>query len=79
MEAKEEELIRSLIDYDPELRKYYEEHVGLKRRLEELRQKTYLTPAEEIEEKHIQKRKLAGKDRIMEILVHHRQGLSEKI
>ena len=79
MEAKEEEFIRSLIDSDPELRQYYEEHVGLKQRLEELRQKPYLTPAEEVEEKRIQKQKLAGKDRIMEILAHHRQGLAGKI
>jgi uncharacterized protein YdcH (DUF465 family) len=79
MEAKEEELIHFLIDSDSELRRYYEEHVGLKRRLDELRQKPYLTPSEEIEQKRIQKRKLAGKDRIMEILARHRQDLNGKI
>jgi len=72
MEAKEEALIRSLIDTDPELRWYYEEHVELKRQLEDLRQKPYLTEEEEIEQKRIQKQKLAGKDRIMEILARHR-------
>lgn len=76
MEAKEEELIRSLMDDDPELRKYYEEHGVLKRRLEELRKKPYLTPAEEMEQKRIQKQKLAGKDRIMEILAHHKSKQS---
>ncbi|MBI3245754.1 MAG: DUF465 domain-containing protein [Deltaproteobacteria bacterium] len=74
MEAKEEALIRSLIDVNPELRKYHEEHVELKQRLETLRQKTYLTEDEEIEQKLIQKRKLASKDHMMEILARHRQA-----
>jgi uncharacterized protein YdcH (DUF465 family) len=74
MEVKEEALIRSLIDTNPELRRHYEEHVELKRRLEELRQKPYLTEEEKVEEKRIQKQKLAGKDRMMEILVRHRQA-----
>jgi len=72
MEVKEEALIRSLIDTDPELRQHYEEHVALKRRLDDLRQKPYLTEEEEIEQKRIQKQKLAGKDRMMEILARHR-------
>ena len=74
MEAKEEALIRSLIATDPELRRYYEEHRELKRRLEELRQRPYLTEEETLEEKRIQKQKLAGKDRMMEILARHRQN-----
>ncbi|HXG22469.1 MAG TPA: DUF465 domain-containing protein [Methylomirabilota bacterium] len=74
MEAKEEALIRSLMDTDPELRRYYEEHVELKQRLEALRQKPHLTEEEELEQKRIQKQKLAGKDRMMEILARHRQA-----
>jgi uncharacterized protein YdcH (DUF465 family) len=74
MEAREETLIRSLIDTDPELRRHYEDHSELKRRLEVLRQKPYLTEEEEIEQKRIQKQKLAGKDRMMEILARHRQA-----
>jgi uncharacterized protein YdcH (DUF465 family) len=74
MEVKEEALIRSLIDTDPELRRYYEEHAELKRRLEDLRQKPYLTEEEEVEQKQIQKQKLAGKDRMMEILARYRQA-----
>jgi len=74
MEAKEEALIRSLAGTDPELRRHYEEHVELKKRLEDLRQKPFLTEEEEIEQKRIQKQKLAGKDRIMEILARHRQA-----
>lgn len=73
MDVKEEELIRSLIDADPELRRHYEEHAQLKQRLQELREKSFLTEEEEIEEKTIQKQKLAGKDRIMEILARHKR------
>jgi uncharacterized protein YdcH (DUF465 family) len=72
MEKHEEELIHTLLDRDAELRRYYEEHLELERQLEELRQKPYLTPAEEMEQKRIQKIKLAGKDRIMEIVRRYR-------
>jgi uncharacterized protein YdcH (DUF465 family) len=74
MEAKEEALIRSLVDTDRELRQHYDEHAELKKRLEDLRQKPFLTEEEEIEQKRIQKQKLAGKDRMMEILARHRQA-----
>jgi uncharacterized protein len=73
MEAKEEAQIRSLIHADPELRRYYEEHVELKQQLEGLRQKSHLTEEEELEQKRIQKQKLAGRDRMMEILARYRQ------
>ena len=73
MELREESLIRSLMETDTELRRYYEEHVALKRQSEEFKQKLHLTEEEEFELKRIQKQKLAGKDRIMEILSRHRQ------
>ena len=73
MELKEEAQIRSLLNTDPELRRCYEEHVELKHQLEGLRQKSYLTEEEELEQKRIQKQKLAGKDRMMEILARYRQ------
>ncbi len=74
MDVKEEAQIRSLIDTNPELRWYYEEHVELKRQLEGLRQKSHLTEEEEFEQKRIQKQKLAGRDRMMEILARYRQA-----
>lgn len=73
MEAREEERIRSLLDVEPELRRHYDEHVQLKQRLQELRDKPFLTEEEEVEEKTIQKRKLAGKDRMMEILARYKR------
>lgn len=75
MDTREEALIHSLIDTDPELRSRYEEHVELKRRLQSLRNKPYLTEEELLEQKQIQKQKLAGKDRIMEILARHQQPM----
>lgn len=68
MEKHEEEMIRSLIDRDDELRQCYEEHVELEKQLATLQHKHFLTPEEELERKRIQKVKLAGKDRMMEIL-----------
>ena len=61
MEEKDERLIQSLLEREPELRRYYDEHVDLERRLETYQQKLYLTPDEEIEKKRLQKLKLAGK------------------
>jgi len=73
MERKDEDLIKTLLDRDPELKRYYEEHVVLERQLAEFNHRAHLTPEEEVEKKRIQKLKLAGKDRIMEILSRHRE------
>ena len=72
MEKRDEELIQTLLPHDPELKQYWEEHVALERQLSELNRKLYLTPEQEVERKQLQKRKLHGKDRIMEILDKHR-------
>jgi uncharacterized protein len=74
MEVKEEQAIVSLLDRDPELKKFYEEHRELEKKLAEFQHKHHLTPEEELEMKKIQKLKLAGKDRMMEILGKHRQN-----
>ena len=72
MEEKDEALIRTLLEREPDLRRYYDEHVALERQLEAIQQKLYLTPEEEVEKKRLQKLKLAGKDKIMEILSRHK-------
>ena len=72
MEKKDEDLILSLLDREPELRRCYEEHLDLERKLGMLQTKHYLTPEEELEKKRLQKIKLAGKDKMMDILAHHR-------
>ena len=73
MEMKEEHAIVSLLDKDPELKKFYDEHRELEKKLAEFQHKHHLTPEEEVEMKRIQKLKLIGKDRMMEILAQHRQ------
>ena len=72
MERKDEDLIKTLLDRDPELKRYYDEHVTLERQLAEYQGRSHLTPEEEVDKKRIQKLKLAGKDKIMEILSRHR-------
>lgn len=72
MEAKDEQLIQTLVDRDPELKQYYEEHVQLEKQLANMNHKGFLNPDEEVERKRLQKVKLAGKDRIMEILSRYR-------
>ena len=74
MESREEQAIVSLMDKDPELKKYYEEHQALEKKLSEFQHKHYLSPDEEMEMKRIQKLKLVGKDKMMEILGKHRQS-----
>ena len=74
MEHREEQAIVSLLDRDPELKRFYEEHQELEKHLAIFQHKHHLSPEEEIEMKRIQKLKLAGKDKIMEILGKHRQN-----
>jgi uncharacterized protein YdcH (DUF465 family) len=73
MENSEKMAIVSLLDRDPELRQYYEEHQELEKKLDQFQHKLHLSPDEEVEKKRLQKMKLAGKDKIMEILGRHRQ------
>ncbi len=74
MEAKEEQVIVSLLDKDPELKKYYEEHQDLEKKLLEYHHRHHLSADEEVEMKRIQKLKLIGKDKIMQILGKYRQN-----
>jgi len=72
MESKDEEMILTLVDQDPALKAAYDEHVTLEKRLAQIDHKGYLNAEEEIERKRLQKVKLAGKDRMMEILSKYR-------
>lgn len=76
MEPREEEMIASVVDRDPELRKYYEEHLELEKRLDVLNSRMHLSPEEEVEKKRLQKQKLIGKDKIMEILGRYKPSSS---
>lgn len=72
MENSEESVIVSLLDKDPELKKYYDEHLALEKQLAAFQHKGHLSADEEVEKKRIQKLKLIGKDKMMELLGKHR-------
>ena len=71
MEQAERARIESLAQSDAELRDLWREHLELEQKLAELDQRRHPTPGELLERKRIQKLKLAGKDRIAEILSRH--------
>jgi hypothetical protein len=73
MEKRDEELIAKWLDRDPELKRYVEEHRDLERVLEGFNRRPYLTAQESLERKRLQKLKLAGRDRIEQILAKYRQ------
>lgn len=72
MDPRDEALIKSLINKDEDLKRHWEEHLEFERQLEELNRRVYLTPVEEMERKRLQKLKLAGRDKMEQILARHR-------
>ena len=67
------DLIQRLSEENPRFRKLHEEHLLFEKQLQELDERTYLTPEEDLERKKIQKLKLAGKDEMESILRDFRQ------
>jgi uncharacterized protein YdcH (DUF465 family) len=55
-----------------------EEHARLGEEVDKLAAKSFLSPAEEVQRKDLQKQKLAEKDKIMKILADYRGGASER-
>ena len=74
MEKRDLDLIEKVIDRDGELKRYVVEHRELESKLEELSNKPYLTAEQEVEVKRLKKMKLAGRDKIEEILKRYRQN-----
>ncbi len=73
MEKEDLELLEQLTVTDPELKKFWDEHLEYERQLEEFNRRAYLTAAETMERKRLQKLKLAGRDRMEQILAKYRQ------
>jgi len=71
MKDYERAQIEALSDSDPELRGLWHEHLDFERKLADFDRQSHLTPGEMLERKQIQKLKLAGKDRIAQILARH--------
>jgi hypothetical protein len=72
MEQRDKLLIEKHSKHDDELKKFVEEHVLFEKQLDELNEKIYLTPDEEMKQKELKKLKLAGRDKIEEILKKYR-------
>ena len=72
MEQRDKLLIEKHIDHDEELKKFVDEHVLFEKQLDELNDKVYLTPDEEMKQKELKKLKLAGRDKIEQILKKYR-------
>jgi uncharacterized protein YdcH (DUF465 family) len=73
MERQDLEIIAQWQEQDPELKRYLNEHAEFERQLEEFNRRPYLTAAESMERKRLQKLKLAGRDKIEQILAKYRQ------
>jgi uncharacterized protein YdcH (DUF465 family) len=72
MEKADAELVARWIDKDPELKRRIEDHQDFERQLEEFNRRPYLTAEETVERRRIQKLKLAGRDRIEQLLAQYR-------
>ncbi len=78
MDQTEQRLIIPLLIKDAELKKYYDEHRELEDKLMTFQNMSYLSPDEEIEKKKLQKLKLVGKDKMIEIVNKYRQTEARK-
>ena len=77
MDDSERTQIEALASGNSELRTLWDEHLAFEEQLLQFEQRPHLSPGEELERKRVQKLKLAGKDRIAEILAGG-QDLVEK-
>jgi uncharacterized protein len=72
MKVKEDELIERLMNENEEFRKAKQTHSELANKLDEMENKPYLTPQDEVEIKILKKKKLAYKDQMEKVLLQHR-------
>ena len=73
MAENDMDLVQRLSEENPRFRKLHEQHLLFEKQLQELDDRNYLTPEEDLERKKIQKLKLAGKDEMEDILRDSRQ------
>ena len=72
MEHNEHEMIKRFIKDNVELRKLYREHSNLENRLARYQTRTYLTSQEQVEQKRLKMKKLAGVEKMLVILADFR-------
>jgi hypothetical protein len=75
MEKRDEELVIRLLAEpgNEELRRLMGEHRDYEAQLDEFNKRVYLNDQEQVERKRLQKLKLAGRDRIEQILAEYRE------
>ena len=71
---KEKELKELLLKRDEVFRKAYKQHKQLEKKLEKLEQKSFLTDAENVEEKELKKKKLFLKDKMYYLMTEYRKS-----
>lgn len=72
MEQRDIDLIAEWKERDPELKKLWTEHLEFEEQLEAFNKRVYLSAAEQIERRTLQKKKLKGRDQIERILTRIR-------
>ena len=72
MTTKDEELVERLMKENEEFSKTKQAHSQLAKQLEELEEKSFLSPQDEMEIRILKKKKLALKDQMEKILVKYR-------
>jgi len=72
----EKELKALLIKENEEFGKVYKEHQHCEKKLEELKNKGFLTEQESLEEKDLKKKKLFLKDRMYSLMDEYRKSRS---
>lgn len=72
-----DEVIEHIKQEDEGFRRLVEQHVQFEAELEQFKQMRYLTGEQEMEKKRIQKLKLAGKDKIAEIIRQYKASHPE--
>lgn len=77
MDARDEELVKTLAPENAALRRSYERHLKLKAEVDELKSRPHLTTEEELRRRDLQKQKLAEKDKIVRLLDEYRRERGE--
>lgn len=71
MEKRDHEMISKMQLSNFELKRLYQEHIDIERRLSKFETRSFLTPIEQVELKRLKRKKLRGVDRMMSILSSH--------
>lgn len=77
MEQIDVELIQTLLSNNEELARLWAAHQELGVQVDALDGRVYLSPEEQVELKRLKKVKLAGRDRMEQILAEYRAGQGE--